>query len=97
MIKKFFKWAGICLLAMIVLSVPFAFIGKDEVLKLTMEPIDLAKISDGTYIGRYDNYRWSNTVEVIVMKNEITKISPLKIQDGREKLVEDLLKDLKMK
>ncbi|MGB4659053.1 MAG: hypothetical protein WBI07_07730, partial [Mobilitalea sp.] len=88
--KKFFKWAGIVILALIVIIMIYAVIGKKEVLNVTIETIDLEKVPDGTYVGNYDNYRWSNKVEVTVKDHKITDISTLKIQEGRNKLVEEL-------
>jgi uncharacterized protein with FMN-binding domain len=88
--KKFFKWTGIVLLVLLVFMMIYAIIGKEETLKLNIEAIDLTQIPDGTYIGSYDNYRWTNKVEVTVIEHKITKIKPLKIQDGRGGLVKDL-------
>jgi uncharacterized protein with FMN-binding domain len=88
--KKFFKWAGIVILALIVIIMIYAVIGKKEVLNVTIETINLEKVPDGTYVGSYDNYRWSNKVEVTVKEHKITDISTLKIQEGRNKLVEEL-------
>jgi uncharacterized protein with FMN-binding domain len=88
--KKFLKWTGIVLLVLIAFMMVYALIGKDEVLKLNIEAVDLKRIPDGTYVGSYDNYRWSNKVEVTVIEHKITRIKPLKIQDGRGNLVKDL-------
>lgn len=52
--------------------------------------VDLTRISDGTYVGVYENYRFSNTVEVTVINHKITNIHPLKIQNGRQNLVDTL-------
>jgi uncharacterized protein with FMN-binding domain len=88
--KKFFKWSGIVMLVLITIMMIYAIIGKEEVLKLNIEAVDLTQIPDGTYIGSYNNYRWSNKVEVTVTEHRITGIKPLKIQDGRGGMVKDL-------
>lgn len=88
--KKFLKWAGISLLAILVISVVYAVIGLDDVLKVSIEGVDLSAVPDGTYSGSYDNYRWSSRVEVTVKNHTITDIEPLKIQDGRNEIVNDL-------
>ena len=88
--KKFFKWTGIVLLVLTAIMMIYAIIGKEEVINLNIETIDLSRIPDGTFIANYDNYRWSNKVEVVVEKNKIIKIQPLKIQDGRSDLVKSL-------
>ncbi len=88
--KKFFKWTGIVLLVLVAIMMIYAFIGKEEAINLKIETVDLTQIPDGTYIGSYNNYRWSNKVEVTVKGHKITKIKPLKIQDGRGDLVKTL-------
>lgn len=88
--KKILKWTGIVLLALTVIMMIFAFLGKDEAVSLNIETVELAQIPDGVYIGSYDNYRWSNKVEVTVSGHKITEIKPLKIQDGRDDLVKEL-------
>lgn len=88
--KKFFKWTGIVLLALTVIMMIFAFLGKDEAVSLDIETVELSQIPEGTYIGSYDNFRWSNKVEVTVSGHKITEIKPLKIQDGRDDLVKEL-------
>jgi len=88
--KKFFKWTGSVFLALIIVMMIFAFLGKNETLDLNIQSIDLKQISDGTYMGNYENFRWSTQVEVTVQDHKITKIQQLKIQDGRNKLVEEL-------
>jgi len=77
-------------LIMICTSVIFAFLGKKEVLSLEIGNVDLTSISDGTYVGVYENYRFSNTVELTVINHKITNINSLKIQDGRQNLVDTL-------
>lgn len=68
--KKFFKWAGIGLLALIAIMIVYSFLGKEEVLKVNIDNVDLTRVPDGTYIGSYDNFRWSNKAEVIVAEHK---------------------------
>lgn len=88
--KKFLKWVGISLLILTVFAIISAFLGKDEALNLNIEAVDLSQVPDGTYIGSYENFRWSNQVEVTVSGQKIISIKPLKIQDGRDDLVKEL-------
>lgn len=90
MMKKFLKWAGVLLLLLIGVMMIYAFLGKEQTTHLEIQNIDLTEISDGTYTGSYDCYRWSNKVKVTVMEHRITSIQALKIQDGRESLVKTL-------
>lgn len=88
--KKFLKWAGIGLLALIGIMVIYGFIGLDDVSKVKIDDVDLTDISDGDYVGSYDNFRWSNKVEVTVKDQSIAGIKPIKIQDSRDDIVKTL-------
>ena len=88
--KKFFKWAGVISLLLIGVMMIYAFLGKEQTIDLHIQNIDLKNISNGTYTGSYDCYRWSNQVKVTVMEHRITSIQALRIQDGRESLVKTL-------
>ena len=88
--KKFLKWTGIGLLALIVIMGIYGFIGLDDVLKVSIDDVDLSAIPDGDYVGSYDNFRWSNKVEVIIENHSITGIVPIKIQDSRDDIVKTL-------
>ena len=81
---------GIIFIILVSITAVFAFLGKAEATSLVISNVDLTKISDGTYVGAYDNYRFSNKVEVTVINHEITNILPVKIQDGRQALVDKL-------
>jgi uncharacterized protein with FMN-binding domain len=86
-LKKFLKWAGIGLLGLIAIMMGYAILGLDDVLKVKIDDVDMTKISDGTYIGSYDNYRWTNSVEVTVTAHRITGIESVTNQSGRDDLV----------
>lgn len=45
---------------------------------MTINPVNLAKVNDGTYIGTYEGGRWSNEVEVTVANHQISNIEVLK-------------------
>lgn len=90
-LKKFLKWAGIGLLALIAIMMVYAVLGKEEVMKVNIDNVDMTRVPDGTYIGSYDNFRWSNKAQVTVAEHKITGIEPLKIQDGRDDLVQTLM------
>jgi uncharacterized protein with FMN-binding domain len=91
--KKIIKITGIIFLVLITLigaMVVFATFGLKRTLNLDIKSVDLSQISDGTYTGSYDSYRWSTTVEVTVKNHKITNINPVKSQQGREDLVKEL-------
>jgi len=92
--KKTLKWIGIVVLPLIVIMMIFAFLGKDEALNLQIKNVDLSKVADGNYVGKYENFRWSNTVEVTVAGHRITNIRPILIQSGRDQLFGELSKSI---
>lgn len=88
--KKILIRTGLVISVLVVLMLIYASLGLSEVLKLNMEKIDLTRIPDGTYTGSYNNYRWSNKVEVDVSDHKIIGIRPIIIQSGRDFLVKEL-------
>jgi len=88
--KKKLKWIGIGFIALLVIIVGFATLGLQDALNLTLQPVDLTKIADGTYTGEYQSGRWSNTVKVVISDHTITAIEPIKIASGRAQLAEEL-------
>lgn len=78
--KKFFKWFGIVFLLFLVMIAFAAFLGKRQTENLTIHSVDLLQVPDGTYLGKYDGYRFTNIVEVSVEDHRIVKIDVLKTQ-----------------
>ena len=89
--KKFLKWSGIVVFILIVIVMIYAFLGLKETTNLIIKPVSLELVQDGTYIGNYNCYRWTNRVGVTVKEHRIVQIQPLKIQDGRQRLVNELI------
>lgn len=92
--KKILIRSGIVLLVLVVVMMIFAFLGLNETTDLNIESVDLSQIPDGSYTGTYDNFRFSNTVEVTVKDHQIIEIRPVKTADGREKLNEELTENI---
>ncbi len=92
--KKVLKGFGIIVLIFILMIVCFALFinrGRNEVLNTKINNIDLSKVEDGTYIGKFDGYRWSNTVKVTVDNHKIIEISFVEGQQFRSEEVENKL------
>ncbi|WP_455537932.1 FMN-binding protein [Terrisporobacter sp.] len=51
--------------------------GLKEGKSLLINNVDISKLSDGTYMGKYSKYRWNSEVEVAVKNHKITKIKLL--------------------
>lgn len=58
----------------------FILIGKGKVLNIELKGVALQSVEDGSYVGDYSGYRWSNTVEVTVRNHQITGITVKKPQ-----------------
>ena len=89
--KKVLKWMGIACVVLFAIMVGLATIGLQDALNLTLQPVDVAQIEDGTYTGDYQSGRWSNTVQVVVADHAITAIEPVKSATGRDQLTKDLI------
>lgn len=48
--------------------------GLDQAVGVTVNPVDLSGIADGSYTGSYRFKRWSNTVRVEVQDHQIVNI-----------------------
>jgi uncharacterized protein with FMN-binding domain len=55
----------------------FLYYGKSETLNLTINAVDLSKLSDGSYKGSYSKGRFSYKVEVTVKDNRIESVKIL--------------------
>ena len=89
--KKALKWMGIACVVLLGIMVGLATIGLQDALNLTLQPVDVTQIEDGTYTGDYQSGRWSNTVQVVVADHAITAIEPVKSATGRDQLTKDLI------
>jgi uncharacterized protein with FMN-binding domain len=92
--KKIFKWVGLTLLALVAIGAIYGTFGLKKTLALDIHDVDLGCISDGTYSGSYQSYRWTNTVSVTVQGHRITAIEPVTPLAGRETLVAELTDEI---
>lgn len=52
----------------------FASMGLGDIKKMVVRDIDLSKLSDGVYTGRFHKVRWTYDVEVTIKDHRITDI-----------------------
>ena len=77
------RWIKILLsIVLIIIIIASIFIfylyyGKSETLNLTINTIDLSKVTDGSYKGSYSKGRFSYKVEVTVKDNRIESVNIL--------------------
>lgn len=60
-----------------VLAIPLSilmFYGMSEIRDLVIREVDLAKVSDGTYMGSYHKGRWTFDVQVVVQNHRIKSV-----------------------
>ena len=60
--------------------ITFLLLCKEKTLNNELKGVDLQSVADGSYVGHYNGYRWSNTVEVTVKDHQITNIDVNKPQ-----------------
>lgn len=94
--KKFLK-----IIISILIVVVIAIVGGISYLKkgldvgknLNIKDVDVSKISDGIYHGKYDGGRWSNEVKVTVKDHKIDKIELVKdVKFKKSEVTEEILK-----
>ena len=90
--KRFLKWFGIAFCAFLAVIAAMAFLGRGQTAKLTISDVDLSRVPDGAFVGTYEAYRFTNTVEVTVENHTIVDIDVVKTQ--REDLSETLKGDV---
>jgi uncharacterized protein with FMN-binding domain len=65
--------------------------GMNKALQLTMGITPLPIAEDGVYVGSYEGFRWSNTVEITVKNHKIIDIRTIKPQAFAKKETIDIL------
>lgn len=76
--KKVFKVIGIVFLGFIIFIIIFVWSDlkeQKEVRKMVIKDVNINNLSNGSYEGEYNNYRWSNKVRVTINNHKITKIN----------------------
>lgn len=70
--------------------------GLSDIKKMTINQVDLSKVSDGVYKGKFHKARWNYDVEVEVKDHKITSIKTTnKIPD--QKLIDEAIKRIEAK
>ncbi len=76
------------ILVILVIGLIFATMGLSEVKKLVIKDVDLTKVPDGVYTGKFQKSRWTQEVEVTVEDHQIVSIRKTdKTPAGREEKI----------
>ena len=66
--------------------------GQEEIISYEIGEIDLLEVSDGVYVGSFDQGRWKNQVEVTVENHEIIDIKVIKtVLFERKEITEEVI------
>ncbi|MFN3284351.1 MAG: FMN-binding protein [Pseudothermotoga sp.] len=83
--KRFLRFAALILICLFIVVLLFALIflrGMGDVMKIEITDIDLSKISDGEYFGKFESGRWQYYVKVFVSNREIKNVEILNDKCG---------------
>jgi uncharacterized protein with FMN-binding domain len=59
-------------------SFVFGSLGLSDIKKMVINDVDLSKLSDGVYVGKFHKIRWTYEVEVTVKDHKITAIKNIR-------------------
>jgi uncharacterized protein with FMN-binding domain len=93
--SKVIKYIFLGIIITTLIMVGYGTLGLKKVLNEDVGSVDLSLIEDGEYRGDYNNFRWSNTVEVTIVNHEIVDIRI--IESGNEsqvKVLEETIDDV---
>jgi len=63
-------------------------LGLGDIRKMVINDVDLAKVADGVYTGKFRKFRWTYEFEVTVKDHKIIAVKPTKkVRRGWEKVV----------
>jgi uncharacterized protein with FMN-binding domain len=78
--KKLLKIVFIILTILLLSVATMMFVfnnGMEEAKAIQINTIDLSKLEDGEYIGRFELTRWSNEIKVTIKDHQIVKLEVL--------------------
>lgn len=90
---KVLRTAGIIFILLLAVGYFFLTRGLSEMQELTVNEVNLAEKSDGSYTGEFNRYRWSETVDVTVEGQQIVQIQPSDKQRHHDELINRIIEE----
>ena len=88
--KKALLIVGIIIVALVAAMAIGTLNGMSYVRKMTVNPVDLSKISDGVYAGSFKKGRFSYSVEVAVKDHRIQAVKPTDPKQVTSAIIEQI-------
>jgi uncharacterized protein with FMN-binding domain len=88
--KKALLIVGIVIVALIGIMAGAAFPGMGAVRRLTVNPVDLSKVADGSYSGSFRAGRFSYSVEVTVKDHRIEAVTSTGAKQAQDAVVQQI-------
>ena len=88
--KKALLIVGIVVAALIAIMAAGAFPGMGAVRRMTVNPVDLTRIADGAYPGRFKAGRFSYSVEVTVKDHRIEAVKSTGAKQAQDTIVQKI-------
>jgi uncharacterized protein with FMN-binding domain len=86
--KKALLIVGIIFVALLGIMAIAAFPGMGAVRKMTVNPVDLSKMADGTYPGSFKQGRFSYSVEVTVKGHRIEAVKSTGSKQAQDTVIQ---------
>ncbi len=82
------------MIGLFLIGAAFGSIGLKEIRQLSIMPVDLSTVADGTYKGSFDKYRWHYATAVTVKDHRIVSVSTTNTLDAPRKKISEAIGEM---